>query len=511
MFPSIEKFNSQGREKHSIVSELDNTLLISKSPFPYFMLVAFEAGDPIRALLLLMVSPIVSLLENLGLTAVALRIMIFVAMAGLRANDIKAVAKAVLPKFYLEDLRENAYKVFSSCGGKKYVVSSSPRIMAEAFLREYLDVDCVIGTEVRMIGDYCLGLVAAPGDMVGICMGEALGGALGDGGKIDVGLSDGVKDQPFMLLAREGYVIPRDHKSSPLPRKDYPKPLIFHDGRFIARPTPLDSLAVFLWLPMGVLLAISRILVGIILPYKLGLLGAAATGLRIRANLHTCQSQDLCTSHTCAPHKPSDPNTIGGATKEKVGTLYVCSHRTLVDPVIVSASLQRHVTAVTYSVSSVSELLSPIRTVRLSRDRTKDGEMMQALLKEGDLVVCPEGTTCREPYLLRFSPLFAEVAEAVVPVAVVANGSMFHGNTVRGYKWLDSFFFMMNPSPCYNLEFLEMLPKPPLRESLWKSSYDVANHVQRVMACALGFECTSLTRRDKYRMLAGNDGVGSKS
>lgn len=129
---------------------------------------------------------------------------------------------------------------------------------------------------------------------------------------------------------------------------------------------------------------------------------------------------------------------------------------------------------------------------------------MHELLEKGDLVVCPEGTTCREPYLLRFSPLFVEVADDIVPVAIKAEGGLFFGTTVRGYKWLDSFFFLMNPSPCYQLDFLERV----MRDQ--RSSYDVANDIQRLIGRALCYECTNLTRRDKYRMLIGTDGVDNQ-
>ncbi|KAM0855508.1 hypothetical protein ACQ4PT_049721 [Festuca glaucescens] len=106
------------------------------------------------------------------------------------------------------------------------------------------------------------------------------------------------------------------------------------------------------------------------------------------------------------------------------GVLFVCTHRTLVDPIMLTAALQKPVPAVTYSLSRLSEIIAPIRTVRLTRDRDRDAEMMSRLLEQGDLAVCPEGTTCREPYLLRFSPLFAELADDMEPVGAGRAGDV---------------------------------------------------------------------------------------
>ncbi|XVF84831.1 hypothetical protein PTKIN_Ptkin17bG0071300 [Pterospermum kingtungense] len=87
------------------------------------------------------------------------------------------------------------------------------------------------------------------------------------------------------------------------------------------------------------------------------------------------------------------------------------------------------------------------KSARPSRDRATDASMMKELLLDEDLAICLEGTTCREPFLLR--------------------------------------------AKC----------------SLGKPSFEVANYIQRVIAATLSYECTSLTRKDKYRALAGNVGT----
>lgn len=272
--------------------------------------------------------------------------------------------------------------------------------------------------------------------------------------------------------------------STKMPREKYPKPLVFHDGRLAFFPTPLSTLIMFMWLPVGIFLSIFRLFVGICLPYNIAIFLGCLSGVNIKLKGTT------------------DPKS----SHKRKGVLYVCTHRTLLDPVFLSTCLKKPLTAVTYSLSKVSEVISPIKTVRLTRDRTQDGATMEKLLGEGDLVVCPEGTTCREPYLLRFSSLFAELADEIVPVAMDTRVTMFYGTTASGLKCLDPIFFLMNPRPTYVVHILGKLPLE-LTCAGGKSSHEVANYIQRQLGDALGFECTTLTRRDKYLMLAKNEGV----
>lgn len=268
-----------------------------------------------------------------------------------------------------------------------------------------------------------------------------------------------------------------------LPKEKYPKPFIFHDGRLAIRPTPISTFAMFMWLPFGTVITIFRGFLALLLPYKISTPLLAFSGMRLKVKLHRTPI--------------SNPN----------GLLYVCNHRTLLDPLYLSTALGRPLTAVTYSLSRMSEIIAPIKTIRLTRDRVKDSNIMDKMLRQGDLVVCPEGTTCREPYLLRFSPLFAEMNAEVVPVAMDAHVSMFYGTTASGLKCLDPLLFLMNPFPSYNVQVLNKLCRSSTLHNEGASSVNVANQIQQELGKVLGFECTKLTRKDKYLALAGNEGI----
>ncbi|KAG8085828.1 hypothetical protein GUJ93_ZPchr0010g8337 [Zizania palustris] len=478
------------RERWSVVAELEGALLRDAGTFPYFMLVAFEASGLLRFAALLVLLPALRLMELMGRGDLALRCAAFVATAGVPRAEVEAVARAVLPKFMADDVDPAAWAAFGSCGGRRVVVTRMPRVMVERFAREHLGAHEVVGCELEYSRiRRSTGIVRAVGERAVADRVRALF-ANGDRPDLGMGRSESATRSflPFCKVQLRPPFCENDDDVAEKPRCPPFRPVIFHDGRLVCRPTPLMALVILLWLPVGVLVAFVRIAVGISVPIQIIPRIAPYFGGAVVAH-----------------GTPPPAFSAGGGSAS--GVLFVCTHRTLLDPVVLATVLGHHrVAAVTYSISRLSEVLSPIPTVRLTRDRDVDAARMRAELSRGDVAVCPEGTTCREPFLLRFSALFAELSDRIVPVAMNYRVGLFHPTTARGWKAMDPIFFFMNPRPVYEVTFLNQLPAEETCAA-GKSAVDVANYVQRILAANLGFECTSLTRKDKYRILAGNDGT----
>ncbi|VAI52350.1 unnamed protein product [Triticum turgidum subsp. durum] len=146
----------------SLVLDVDAGLLLPSSsfPFPYFMLVALEAGGYLRGLVLLLLYPIILCMG--GNSDVAVRFMAMTAFCGLRRSQFLAGC-AVLPKWLMEDVAAEGFETMrmsGAAGGRRVCVTRKlPRVVIEGFLREYLDAEAVVGKEMKVLWGFYTGLL----------------------------------------------------------------------------------------------------------------------------------------------------------------------------------------------------------------------------------------------------------------------------------------------------------------------------------------------------------------
>lgn len=154
------KFASLLHERESLsdktlVFDVEGALLKSSSIFPYLMHVAFEAGGILRALVLLLLYPIICMFGRDIETTVG----VFVCFVGIKKNNFQ-IERTVLPKFFLEDVGLEVFDVMMRCE-KKIGVTDMPRVMVEGFVKDYLGAEAVVGRELKTLCGYYVGLMEA--------------------------------------------------------------------------------------------------------------------------------------------------------------------------------------------------------------------------------------------------------------------------------------------------------------------------------------------------------------
>lgn len=152
-FTSLTKIDEGLFHKNTLVFNVEDTLLKSSSLFPYFMLVAFEGGGPLRALILLFMYPFLCILGE----KMRLKIMIFISFFGVKKQNFR-IGRSVLPKFFLENVGCESLEVVMRFS-KKMGVTNLPKIMVEDFLMNYVGVEDIYGPEIRVFGGYYIGLL----------------------------------------------------------------------------------------------------------------------------------------------------------------------------------------------------------------------------------------------------------------------------------------------------------------------------------------------------------------
>ncbi|KAJ1263163.1 hypothetical protein BS78_09G162700 [Paspalum vaginatum] len=315
-FKPIEQCDSEGRSRQTVAADLDGTLLLSRSAFPYYLLIALEAGSLLRAAALLLTVPFVYLTYVAVSEPLAVRALLYVAVAGLDMRDVEAVARSVLPRFYAGDVHPEGWRVFQSFE-RRCVVTASPRVMVEPFARAFLGADVVIGTELE-VGESgrATGFVAEPGVLVGKHKRRAVLREFGDA-LPDVGMGDRESDFDFMSICKEAYIVTRQRYRA-VPSEQLRSRAIVHDGRLARRPTATNTLLTFMWMPLGFALALLRLHLHLLLPARAVPYAYKLVGVNLVVRGHPPTSK-----------------------KGRQGVLFVCNHRIALDPVAVAVALGR--------------------------------------------------------------------------------------------------------------------------------------------------------------------------
>ncbi|KAG0461876.1 hypothetical protein HPP92_020352 [Vanilla planifolia] len=192
----IADCDPSSRDSHAVAADLDGTLLVSRSSFPYFFLLAVEAGSILEELSSFARPhpPRPVLISRAADPDYDLRCHCWDPDAGHRASGPRRPAIPTPPTF-----RADSYLgvvVRAEAGG-----DGESTVIVEPFVREYLGGDRVLGTELGVSArtGRATGFVTGAGVLVGRKKRNAVVKEFGED-LPDLGLGDRESDHAFMAL-----------------------------------------------------------------------------------------------------------------------------------------------------------------------------------------------------------------------------------------------------------------------------------------------------------------------